>query len=61
VNYTLEPKAGGNGEFFVYKISSGESKIVFSNNKGLHESKGAEIGSGISAKNVGKIVEKILA
>lgn len=60
VKYTLEPKDGGNGEFYVYKIENGKSTIVFSNNKKLHESSGAVIGGKINASNIEAIVTKIV-
>ncbi len=60
VKYTLEPKNGGNGEFYVYKVEDGQSTIVFSNNKKLHESSGAVIGGKITSSNVEAIVIKIV-
>jgi hypothetical protein len=61
VKYTLEPKAGGRGEFFVYKIENGTRKIVFSNNKDLHSGEAAVIGRKIDSGNVNAIVQKIIS
>jgi hypothetical protein len=62
VNYTVDPKDGGNGEYYVYIVNSdGSKKIVFSNNKNLHGSQGALIGSSIRSSNVTEVVKKIIA
>ncbi len=62
VNYTIEPLNGGNGEYYIYKVSDdGTKNIVFSNNKNLHGSKGALIGGGIRSSNVQDIVKKIIS
>jgi hypothetical protein len=61
VNYTVEPKSGGKGEYYIYKVNSDETKkIVFSNNRNLHASQGAFIGSSIRTTNVNEVVKNIL-
>ncbi len=59
VNNHFEKKNGGMGEYFVFKVEQGKKKIVFSNNKSLHEAEGAIISLRISPNNLEAIVKKI--
>jgi len=57
VNYTIEPKHGVNGEFFVYKVDGEKKTVVFSNSEEHKDS--ATVDYSINKKNMDDIVKKI--
>ena len=46
---------------FVYVVLNENKRIVFSNNKSLHEKEGAVISDAINESNVDEIVDKIIS
>lgn len=59
VSYTIHPKFGFGGEYYVYKVVDGKKVMVFSNyNK--HEKEGAIIDLDITSSNVHKVIEKVI-
>lgn len=59
VNYTLIPKQGIKGEYFVYKLEGEKRKIIFSNNKKVHENDNPVFGNQINEENFDSVLKKL--
>ena len=59
VNYTLIPKQGIKGEYFVYKLEGEKRKIIFSNNKKVHGNDNPVFGNQINETNFDSVVKKL--
>ena len=60
VDYTFEPMAGGNGEFFIYETSNNKKRCVFANSKNVGDGN-TVVGFKITDKNFSDIIQNILS
>ena len=58
INYTIDPKEGGNGEYFVYQVTENSPRIIFSNDK-KHENS-AIVAEDIIPGKLPEVFQKII-
>jgi len=56
VESTFEPKSGGNGEFYIFKITGDKKRCIFANSKNIGDIS-TIVGFKISDKNLNDIIQ----